>query len=47
MALLSKLATGDTGVVTLTRSNLATASDDNTTVDLLSTTTTGGTTKFQ
>jgi len=47
MALLSKLATGDTGVITLTRSNLTTATDANTTVDLLSTTSTGGTAKFQ
>jgi hypothetical protein len=46
-ALLAKLATGDTGVITLTRSNLSTGTDANTTVDLLSTTSTGGTAKFQ
>ena len=46
-ALLSKLATGDAGIITLTRSNLVSATDSNATVDLISTTTTGGTAKFQ
>jgi hypothetical protein len=46
-ALLSKFATGDTGVLTLTRSNVTTATDLNTTIDLISTTSTAGTLKFQ
>jgi len=46
-ALLAKFATGDTGLITLTRSNVSTATDANTTVDLLSTTSTGGAAKFQ
>ena len=46
-ALLSKLTTGDGGVITLTRATVTPATDGNATVDLLSTVTTGGTAKFQ
>ncbi len=46
-ALLSKFASGDTGVLTLTRSNVVAATDANTTIDLISTTSTAGTLKFQ
>jgi hypothetical protein len=46
-ALLGKFATGDAGIITLTRTNVTPATDPNATVDLLSTTTTGGTAKFQ
>ena len=46
-ALLSKLTTGDTGIVSLTRTSLNTATGSNVTVQLASTTSSTGLVKFQ
>jgi hypothetical protein len=46
-ALLSKLTTGDTGIITLTRTSLTTATGNNATVQLASTTSSTGLVKLQ
>jgi hypothetical protein len=46
-ALLGKLTTGDTGLISLTRTNLTKSTDGNVTVNLTSTVTAAGAVKFQ
>jgi hypothetical protein len=46
-ALLGKFASGDTGLITLNRSSVTQVTGPNATVSLISTSTTGGTAKFQ
>ncbi|HEY6464175.1 MAG TPA: hypothetical protein VIY73_28605, partial [Polyangiaceae bacterium] len=46
-ALLGKFTTGDTGVITMTRSSVTQVTGPNATVSLISTSSTGGTVKLQ